>query len=176
MALPITLGTNCWTQAEDKLAEELAECSSLQSFLGVGTAETAKAGNMYIDSIGRAPEEFSEAQWIAKFPNVILGSPGQDADVFTLTNRSSGPDFGATGLVEVSFAVLLNENTSETEQERQFKNDVGDILIELTDRPLDIPSIAVQEYGRNPESDHERMGVILSCLTYVRWGTLQESD
>jgi hypothetical protein len=176
MALPTSPGTNCWTKAEDMIADTIAGLSSVQLFLGEGSKAAAKAGNMFMDSIGRAPEYFTEAEWVAKFPNILIGSPGDDASVFTLEPRSSGFDYGATGVIEVHFATMLVDDDRETEQEREFKNHVGDILQELTDQPLDVSSITVEAYGRNGEEDHERMGVILSALIKIEWGFVGGSE
>lgn len=174
MAITSITGTNCWTKAEDLMIETLTACQSVLDFLGVVDVAAARAGNMYVDSLGRAPEEFPDAAWKAMFPNIIIGSPGNEADVFTLTRRSTGPDFGATGVLEVVFATQLDESLpdSESDQERAFKNAVGDILEELTQQDVLAQSeIAVQQYGRNPEEDHDRVGVVQACWTQVRWGT-----
>jgi len=173
--LPAEAGTNCWTMAEDLLANELSKLSTLQAFLGVADDEAARNGNMFIDSIGRAPEEYSDAEWFALFPNVLIGSPGEDDGVLTLTNRSTGPDFGATGIVEIVFSRQLTAG-AESDQEREFKNKVGDILQQFTDSPLDVPEFKVVAYGRNPVDEHERMGVIQSAMVYVKWGTVSTGE
>lgn len=174
--LPTAPGTNCWTQAEDLIADQLAELGAVQTFLGAADKPAVLAGNMFIDSIGRAPEEYTDAQWFDLFPNVLIGSPGEDGNVFTLTNRSTGPDFGATGVLEVHFATQLVPTGNEADQEREFKNHIGNILVELTDAPLDVPELKVMAYGRNPVDEHERMGVILSAVVMIKWGTITTGD
>ena len=176
MAIPATTGTNCWTQAEDLMVTVLTGCSSLLPFLGVADVPAALAGNMYLDSMGRQPEEFADADWIAKFPSVIIGTPGSEAGAFSLRSVATGPAFNATGVIEVIFSVLVNSVDPIEEQERDFKNSVGLIMEEMTYQLMAMQDITVQQYGRAEPDDVERLGEILGCWIQVPWGTEVEDE
>lgn len=158
------------------MADVLVACPALLSWLGAANEAAARAGNMYIDSMGAEPEEYSDADWLAKFPSVIIGTPGDQDDAFLLTAVATGPSFVATGFLELIFSSIVDPADDESEQERKFKNAVGDIFEQMTDQDMAVQRISVQQYGRNPEEDHERVGEIQFVRVLVPWGTETESE
>jgi hypothetical protein len=176
MALPDTTGTNCWTKAEDLMADVLVACPAFLTWLGAANEAAARSGNMYIDSMGEEPEEFANSDWLSRFPSVIIGTPGDQDDSFLLEAVATGPAFNGRGFLELIFSQIADGDLSEAEQERNFKNHLGTIFEEMTDQPMCVQSISVQQYGRNPEEDHVRLGEIQFCRVTVPWGTITESD
>ena len=196
MALSSITPTNCWTKVERKVADTLLTCASLLPFLGVANATEAEAGNMWFDAVDPPSngEDYSDTEWAALFPNVIIGTPGDDASGLELQNVASGPTYVKAGTVELVFAARLTdpfsgswmrtwldvklpgtlpgtEEPTLSDQERIFKNAIGDILEEMqTKEILETAEIAVQEYGRNADNDHHEMGIIQSCRVYLSWG------
>lgn len=162
--IPAANGTNCWTKAEDLMVLVLLGCPSVPAFVGETNPAAARAGNMFLDGIPRATEDYTVAEWAAFFPNIVIGTPGDESAGFTLTPRSTGPNFAGTGVLEVQFAAV-QPNV------RAFKNSVGDIFEEMTNQAMTMREIAISGYGYNPEEDHESLGEILSCHIRVEWGT-----
>lgn len=175
MALTTIRPTNCWTKAEQSLAVLLSRCASVQSYLGVTNALEATKGNMYIDSIGYDPASPQDPDWISKFPNILLGSPGDEANVFTLRSIASGPGMGVVtsdGVIEVQFAKRIDlGHLSQQAEERLFKNAVGDILEEFAVQDgLDVQEVTIDSYGRNPPERWNTQGIIQAAIVQVPWG------
>jgi len=200
MALSAIPPTNCWTKVERKVADTLLACASLLPFLGVADSSEAAAGNMWFDAIEEADEEWTASEWSEFFPQVIIGTPGDDAAGFEMDNDASGPSFLKSGTVEVIFAAQLTQPFANSwmrewlnakfpgqfldpytptisDEERIFKNAVGDIIEEMgTKEILSTISIAVQEYGRNDENERYDVGLVQSCVVHVTWGSKGGGD
>lgn len=174
MAVPSTAGTCCWTQAEDKLADVLADCASVQTFLGEANKAAVLAGNLFIDTVGRVPEEYAGPAWQALFPQIIVGTPGDNAGGL-IASRFATTSATTTGSLEIQINKLITAEY-DPEEIRVYKNSVGAIIEELiTKWDMDIQAIQLDSYGSNAEQQHSGMGVIYGASFTVSWGTQQES-
>jgi hypothetical protein len=176
VAISAIAPTNCWTEAEQQLAVALANCISVQSFLGVADATAALAGNMYIDAFPEPAdgEVYSDAELESIFPGIMVGGPGEE-EAFTLRYIASPNWFSPSGVLEVVFDRTEEAGATLQDQERIFKNQIGAIAEELTDRIHQDNSIYVESLTANvsrfSENEEQTIGPIQRGVIVVPWGT-----
>ena len=178
MALPTVEARGCWTSSEQLLANAVANCPETWAFLGVASEALAAKGNLFIDSMPppRNDEEYDSKEYFDRiFPAIIIATPGDDSETFRLFRRSSPNDFGAIGVLEIRFLRLPNPRETIENEERRFKNHVGVILEELTDRGdaegfLHMQDMSVQDYGREPQEGEDALGELQVAVVQVPWG------
>lgn len=189
MALPTKLAKFCWAQAEQILANAIADCPGTLEFLCVGTIEAAKQGNMHIDVLP-PPEDgesyrvvvdgnTGESEWSQLYPFILLGTPGDEVGAASLFRRSSPNDFGVRGVVQVVFAALPDVTLPLPDQQRVFKDQVFRILEELTDRGdmsgfLHFDEIILQGFFRERPDHSEDVGEVQRAECFVSWGDTEE--
>ena len=189
MALPTEVATGFWATAEQTLANAIADCPATWTFLSVSNATGARAGNMFIDVLERPTdaEGYSvkvdsvsgESEWSGLHPYILLGTPGDEAGAVHLFRRSSPDDFGCRGLVQVVFAALPDLRQTTANQQRIFKDQIANILKDLTDRGdiagfLHFSEIEVQGYYRERPDMSEDVGEVQYVVCFIPWGDVTE--
>ena len=140
--MPLPVGTECLTKAEDGMREMLSRCATVQTWLGLtgnqaGTlaAIRADALDMPADSeaFGSAAET-GTAEWEGRNPYVLVSTPIEGGYEFI---RGASPmHYTAIGQTTATFGKLLSgaELAALQDTLRTAKNVLGAVMREFTDQ------------------------------------------
>ena len=165
--MPITPGTNCITQAEDKLIDIIANCAAFRTWTGSADVTAAKTRIHLCDLPAPADDrvdEYAQAEWTDLFPLVVISS----IPIFTKTAMgNSGGEFDSTRTHALRFEQFADVTKANDEAYRLFGNSVGDIIedmIELsgTDDYMDILRLTSGQPARGNYPEIQFKGDILS--------------
>jgi hypothetical protein len=177
--MPIPAGTNCLTQAEDKLVTLLAQSTKVQAWLGAAN-ETEARLRIHLDATsGPVREEYDTidegTEWSAIFPAIVVHVP-EEGLAFDAEATSAGLyDYAVSGTLIADF-YHVTPTEDITTAERQFKNYIGDILEELAsmigaaiDR-LSANRFSLTALGRLSEDREKIQGRTQVATVQFEWG------
>ena len=134
----LATGTNCITEAEDKLIAMIADCPSFQLFCGVSSAAQA-VDRIHVDELPDPPnnqDNWTEEQWQEMFPLCLI-TPPEDGSQASVISDSMGEriEYYADLAFNLVFEAYPFGGDPQPEERRKFKNVVGEVtLSQLGDR------------------------------------------
>ena len=131
---PTLEATGCLATAEDALVEFLANRTSVQSFLNVGDATSAK-DRMFVHDVPQTltdeSDTFDNAEWQSLFPVVLVRAP-EDGQMFDVVQVAT--DRQIRYLLNLHYLVTFEAvpivGATEQDQIRHFLNQLGSIVSE----------------------------------------------
>lgn len=172
--MPLTAGTNCFTQAEDSVRLMLATSPKLRTFLGAADEASAQA-RIYTDEVPRTDQidsdDWDSATYLAQFPCAIISGP---ADGRWFTMKAIARDNTLQYDVDFTFIVRLeafaDPAKDEQEQLRAFKNlaldGIEEMIASQTGEPdVFMPTeITIEETYRADFRKRQDLGHILGVV------------
>ena len=188
--MTLSQATGCISKAEDRLRNMLAACGPLQSWMGVGSASSAK-GKIYLVELPPpfiSDEEqdgnFALAEIVGRRPFVLVWTPSDQPFVVDIIASPNCPS--QSGVLRCRFEENVPDQLSVNYPEayRRFLNTVGSIihseerhnpgLVELlgmcSPDYIVFNQITVLDHMRTTSDDVPTLGDAHKCELEIRWG------